>query len=86
MPFEQHLFHKGRKKLSFRSALCKRSSRLQDLTLKAIDLTNTFLKENKAFFNRVLVLSFLEQTVGNKQKNGEINMKHHASSLHYQIS
>lgn len=62
--------------MSFRSASCKRSRRLQDLILWAIELANMFLKENKAFLNRVLVLSFLEQIVENKQKNGETNVKY----------
>lgn len=49
----------------------------KDLILKATDLLICFLKKkNKAFFNRLTILSFLEKPVENKQKNEEINVKY----------
>lgn len=74
MPFEQHHFHKGRK--SCPSDL-RHAGRAEGPNPQGHRLANMFPeKKNKAFFNRLTILSFLEKSVENKQKNEEINGKY----------
>lgn len=50
MPFESSMIFIRAEKLVLQICLVEKKQRLQDLILRATDLTSTFLRENKAFY------------------------------------
>lgn len=50
MPFESSMIFIRAEKLVLQICLVEKKQRLQELILRATDLTSTFLRENKAFY------------------------------------